>query len=513
VIWKAVAWVWCWLDLPVAGPDLRRRLRRAFGVAALLILALSAWRAADWQNSVREVWGLPPVDTISLVTVGLLAVVVFVVLILSGRFFGWLVVRSLRWLDRYVPRKIAKAAALLVAVAVFATLLNGILFQTVLRVVDISSRAADALIEPDLAAPQVTDMPGSPASLIAWEDMGRLGRQFVASAPTEAEISAFWDAPARDPLRVYVGLTSAGSPEDRARLAFDELLRTGGFERDVLVIAVPTGSGWLDAGSHDALEFMHRGDVATVAVQYSYLASWVSLLVDPGHGIREAQALFDLVYAHWTDLPADGRPQLYLHGLSLGAFLSQSTVPLLDVWGDPIDGALWAGSPFLSQFWRFVVLRREGESPAWRPRFGNGSLIRAMNQDGFAAGDAAADWGPTRLVFLQYASDPIVFFDTSLAFERPDWLTPPRGKDVSSRMRWIPVVTMLQVGLDMAVSLGTKGFGHDYIAEHYIPAWAAVTDPDSWSEARASALNEVFRDRPNRWDVLTPEADATPAPD
>jgi uncharacterized membrane protein len=388
VIWKAVAWIWCWLDLPLPRPDLLRRLRQGFAVAALLILVFSAWRAADWQNSVREVWGLPPVDTISLLTVGLLAVVVFLVLVLLGRFFGWLVVRSMRWLDGYVPRKIAKAAALLVAVVVFTTLLNGILLQSVLRLVDISSRAADSLIEPDLAQPNGADRPGGPASLIAWEDIGRLGRHFVASAPTQAEISAFWDAPAREPLRVYVGLTSAWRPEDRARLAFDELLRTGGFERDILVLAVPTGSGWLDAGSHDALEFMHRGDVATVAVQYSYLASWVSLLVDPSHGLREAQALFDLVYAHWTDLPPDARPRLYLHGLSLGAFLSQSTVPLLDVWGDPIDGALWVGSPFLSQFWRFVVLRRENDSPAWRPRFGNGSLIRAMNQDGFAAGDA-----------------------------------------------------------------------------------------------------------------------------
>lgn len=80
-------------------------------------------------------------------------------------------------------------------------------------------------------------------------------------------------------------------------------------------------------------------------------------------------------------------------------------------------------------------------------------------------------------------------------------------------MRWIPVVTMLQVGLDMAVSLGTKGHGHDYIAEHYIPAWAEVTRPDDWWEARQIALQEVFRDRPNRWDIFTPEDAATDAPD
>lgn len=501
--WKAFVATWTWLELPTPGDPRRRSLRIMFGVAALLVLAMSVWRAADWQNSIRERWDMPPLDTIAPLTVGLVAIAVFFALVLLGRFFGWLVRRAARWLYRYVPRKIANAAAFAFAVTIFSLLFNGMLFQGVLRVVDLASRAADALIEPDIAPPENADMPGSPASLIAWEDMGRLGREFVGSAPTAEEISTFWGTEAREPLRIYAGLNTAGSPEERARLAFDALLRTGGFEREVLVIAVPTGSGWLDAGSHDSLDFMHRGDVATVAVQYSYVASWISLLVDPRQGIREAQALFDLVYGHWATLPADSRPRLYLHGLSLGAFLSQSTVPLLDVLGDPFDGALWAGSPFLSEFWRFLVVRRDPESPAWRPRFGNDTLIRSMNQDGFAIEDAVADWGPTRLVFLQYASDPIVFFDSSLAFNRPDWLSGERGPDVSPDMRWIPVVTMLQVGLDMAVSLGMSGYGHDYVAEHYIPAWAEVTEPQGWSQARQAALQAVFRDRGNRWDVFT----------
>lgn len=497
-IWKAAAWVWTWLELP--RPDGRpwRGARAVFTTAALLLLGASVWQASAWQNSVRERWDMPPVDTIAPLTVAVIAIAVFLLLVLLGRFFGWLVRRAARWLYRYVPPKIANAVAVLFAVILFTTLFNGMLLQGVLRLVDISARAADELVEPDLAPPKDPAIPGSPSSLVAWADMGRWGRHFVATAPTAEEISAFWDAPARAPLRVYVGLTSAGSPQDRARLAFQELLRTGGFEREVLVVAVPTGSGWLDPGSHDPLDYMHRGDVATVAVQYSYLSSWISLLVDPSYGLEEAQALFDLVYGHWTSLPAAERPRLYLHGLSLGAYLSQSTVPLLDVWGDPFDGAMWAGSPFLSEFWRFLVARRQRDSPAWRPRFGNGSLIRAVNQAGPAPEDSGAPWSPTRLLFLQYASDPIVFFDTSLAFERPDWLAGERGPDVSPAMRWIPIVTMLQVGFDMAVALGVPGYGHDYIAAHYIPAWAETTDPEGWSPARAASLEDMFRSRSSR---------------
>jgi len=486
------------LDMALARPaGAAAALRIVAALALLGLLAAVLWQASAWQNSVRALWQMPPVDTIAPLKVAAISAGVFGGLLVLGRLFAWLLGRAAAALSRYVPRKLAAFAGFVIAVAVFTTLLNGVLLQGVLRLIDVSSRTADALVAPDLAIPDAAGQTGSAASLVAWEDLGRWGRSFVASAPTAEEIAAFWQAPARDPIRVYVGLTAAGDARQRAQLAFEELRRVGGFDREVLVIAVPTGSGWLDPGSHDPLDYMHRGDIATVAVQYSYLSSWVSVLVDPTYGLREAQALFDLVYGHWISLPKDDRPRLYLHGLSLGAFLSQSTVPLLDVLGDPFDGAMWAGSPFLSEFWHFVIARRAPGSPAWRPRFGNDSLIRSTNQVD-VLDDADAPWGPIRLVFLQYASDPIVFFDPSLAFARPDWLRGQRGPDVSAKMRWIPVVTMLQVGFDMAVALGVRGYGHDYIAEHYIPAWAETTQPAGWTAAREAALTALFEGRPVR---------------
>ena len=35
-------------------------------------------------------------------------------------------------------------------------------------------------------------------------------------------------------------------------------------------------------------------------------------------------------------------------------------------------------------------------------------------------------WGPIRSVYIQYASDPMVFFSPNLAFQRPEWLTGER---------------------------------------------------------------------------------------
>lgn len=492
--WWAGFRAWVWLGLPVATGRRQQVLRRLGGLAALAMLMVVSWHAADWQNTIRRLWGLDPVATMTPAIVLLVAVPVFLALLFLGRLFLWLLARGAKAFTRYLPPRLAFAVAALVAASLIWAVFSGVLVKGALRAIDVSALATDALIAPDLPLPTRAGQTGSAQSLIAWRDLGRWGRSFVASAPTGARISAFWGQPAMDPLRVYVGLTAAGSPEARAQLAFEELRRAGGFDRAVLVIAVPTGSGWLDPGAQDTLDYMHRGNVATVAVQYSYLSSWISLLVDPGYGLAEAQALFDLVYSHWTTLPRDARPRLYLHGLSLGAYLSQSTVPLLDVLADPFDGAMWAGSPFLSEFWRFVVDRRAPDSPAWRPRFGNGSLIRATNQDG-RFDDGVAPWGPMRLVLLQYASDPIVFFDRSLAWRRPDWLTGERGPDVSPQMRWFPVVTFLQVGLDMGVSLGIPGYGHDYIARHYIPAWAETTEPEGWTPEREATLQALFAER------------------
>jgi uncharacterized membrane protein len=57
-----------------------------------------------------------------------------------------------------------------------------------------------------------------------------------------------------------------------------------------------------------------------------------------------------------------------------------------------------------------------------------------MNQDGEAAGPASAPnaaWGPMRVVFLPYASDPVTFFDYRGLYREPDWMLPPPGLDVS----------------------------------------------------------------------------------
>jgi uncharacterized membrane protein len=250
------------------------------------------------------------------------------------------------------------------------------------------------------------------------------------------------------------------------------------FDRAILVVAAPTGTGFMEEAAIAPLEFLFRGDVATVAMQYSYMQSPFSLIFEPGYGAEAARALFRRVYRHWTRLPKDGRPRLYLQGLSLGALSSEQSVQLHEVLGDPFHGALWSGPPFPSPIHRSVTAEREPGSTAWLPRFGDGSFIRFANGPDTPLAEGPP-WGPMRIIYLQHPSDAIVFFDFAMLWREPDWLRPPRGPEVSPDLQWYPVVTGLQVAADMALSNNVPlGFGHQYSPLSYIDAWIALTDPD-----------------------------------
>jgi uncharacterized membrane protein len=372
--------------------------------------------------------------------------------------------------------------------------INGVLFRVALHVADASFQEYDKLIEPEAGPPTDPLKTGSNASLLAWDKLGRAGRAFISSGPTRKDISAFSHRNALEPIRVYVGLRSANALEARAKLALEELKRVGGFERSVLIVVTPTGTGWVDPAALNSVEYLHDGDVASVVLQYSYLASWLSLLVEPDNGVDAARALFKEVYAYWITLPKNRRPKLYLYGLSLGAANSQQSTDLIEVLGDPFSGALWSGPPYSSRLWRSLTDRRNPGSPAWLPRFRNGSFVRFINQHGEFAGPASAAsaaWGPMRVIYLQYASDPVTFFDYRSIYREPDWMLPPRGPDVSPQLRWYPVVTFLQLAMDMfRATTAPIGYGHVYAPAHYIDAWIEVTDVRGWSQEEIARLKQ-----------------------
>ncbi|HET7847884.1 MAG TPA: alpha/beta-hydrolase family protein [Pseudolabrys sp.] len=485
-------WLWHYLELPVASSRMRAAANALVAAGSFLVVVSFLWRAAAWQDSIRAVMGLPPVETARPFKVCAIALATFVLLLALVRLF-WYVSRFLASrIRRFIPRRIANVVGVLAGILLFWSIADNLLVRTTFRALDSSFRAYDALLEPERPQPTASGKTGSAASLVKWSELGRAGREFVSSAPTGEQISTFTGRPARDPIRVYVGLRGADTPQARARLALAELKRQHGFERSILIIITPTGTGWVDPAAMDSVEYLHDGDVASVAVQYSYLNSPLSLLFEPDYGLAAARALFAEIYGYWTTLPKDKRPKLYVHGLSLGAMNSERSAELFETVGDPISGALWSGPPFESRVWRWFTANRNDNSPYWLPQFRDGRFVRFMNQNG-PTGPADAPWGPMRIVYLQYASDPIMLFSYQDAYRAPVWMTPPRGPDVSPDLQWYPIVTMLQIALDMAGATGTPmGYGHVFAPEHYIDAWVAVTDVRNWSPEALARLKKYL---------------------
>jgi len=487
-------WLWAYMELPQPKDRLLRVATLAAATGCALVAVISLRKAARWQNSIRELMQLEPVDTAHPFEVVLIALAVLAILVALARLFQLTLRFVAIRVDRFLPRQVSHVIGAVAAVALFWAVINGVLFRAALGVADASYREFDKLIEPETEQPIDPLKTGSSASLLAWYDLGRAGREFISSGPTREEISTFSGRSSLEPIRVYVGLRSAETPEARAKLALEELKRVGGFDRSVLIVVTPTGTGWVDPAALDSVEYLHDGAVASIALQYSYLGSWLYLLAGADYGADAARALFKEVYEYWTTLPKDRRPRLYLHGLSLGAKNSEQSTDLIEVLGDPFAGALWSGPPYSSRLWRSLTDRRNPGSPAWLPRFRNGSFARFMNQHGEAAGpDSApnAAWGPMRVVYLQYASDPVTFFDYRSLYRGPEWMLPPRGPDVSPQLRWYPVVTLLQLMLDMFMATGAPiGYGHVYAPAHYIDAWIELTDVRDRSPEEITRLKQ-----------------------
>ncbi len=224
-------------------------------------------------------------------------------------------------------------------------LTNQLVVRGLLDAADRFFLRADELIDDGVEQPLEPFVAGSDESLIPWDTIGRQGKNF---SPVDLRQRTSSSRPTRRRC-VHPSLRGDAKRRDtseRAALALEELKRVGAFERSLLIVATPTGTGWLDPGAVNTVEYLHHGDTAIVAAQYSYLPSWITIWWIPRRSIESADALFDTVYSYWKTLPKSSRPKLYLQGLSLGSLGSEVSADLYNIFEDPIQGALWSGHLF-----------------------------------------------------------------------------------------------------------------------------------------------------------------------
>ena len=459
-------------------------------VGGALTLAAGVFYFHSWQDHVRDLMGVPRLQWFNYPQAAVLSVVVLFAFVEIGQLIGKLIRFLVRQLNRVAPPRVSFVAVVTVIFAISIALLNGIVVRGAMDVLNKTFSGVNDELDPNHPAPTTTLRSGGPGSLASWESLGHQGRIFIRGGPTVAQLTAFNNAPAVEPIRAYAGLHSANGIRETAELAARELEREGGLKRKVIAVATTTGTGWINAAEADSLEYMYNGDTAIVSMQYSFLPSWLSFLVDKENARQAGQALFEAVDKRVRALPEAQRPKIVVFGESLGSFGGEAPFLSPNNIIARTNGALFSGPTFNNTMRDDILANRDPGSPEWLPIFDDGANVRfAARAENLARPKTA--WGQPRIAYLQHASDPIAWWNPDLLFSEPDWLREPRGYDVSTDMRWIPVVTFLQVSADMAVAVDVPdGHGHRYVKD-VVNAWAAVMQPPGWTPEKTEKLRSM----------------------
>ncbi len=277
-----------------------------------------------------------------------------------------------------------------------------------------------------------------PDSLIPRESLDFEASRFLAGAETGLPM---------DPIRVFVGVHSAATVEERAELAVRELARLGAFERSRIVVISATLRGYVNPIIPDAVEHFSGGDCACVVIQY-YDKRTMLMPAKVPIAARTHRALLQRLVRHRGDA------EVMVYGESLGAWASQNVfrsggTAALDALG--VSRALWIGTPY------FSLLRRDFERGKL-PIDERVAMVRATE----LVEEDPPDAERARFVFLHRMTDPVVLFPgLELFWRKPDWM--PSSE-------WRPGITFVQTLIDLVnatnwTSALPQALAHDYRLE------------------------------------------------
>ncbi|WP_371483028.1 alpha/beta hydrolase [Kitasatospora sp. NBC_00315] len=470
----------------------RRRAWAVFLVCAFVLFAAFFALGQYWQNEIRNLMGVKDYNILFAVLSPLVAALVFCLLLLLARGIRGLYRWAASLLRRWIGPRATHAVAWILAAGVTYLIVTGLLLDGLVGVANETFSLRDTTTTEGVQQPGSALRSGGPDSLVPWDSLGRQGRNFTGTGPSERDIAQFSHRPAMEPIRTYAGLGSASDTESRAALAVQDLTRAGGFQRKNLLVVTTTGSGWVDPASIDTFEYLSGGDSAAVALQYSYLPSWISYLVDQTKAREAGRDLFDAVYDVWSKLPAGERPRLFVAGESLGSFGGEAAFSGEYDLRNRTAGTLFAGPPNFNTLFREFSDRRDAGSPEVQPVYKDGRTVRFSNDPVTGIVPTGQPWEGSRVLYLMHPSDPIVWWSPRLVFSEPDWIGQAPGRDVLEGMVWMPFVTFWQVTADLPFSTGVPaGHGHKYAAE-YVDGWNAVMQPSGVSGEDLSSLRSII---------------------
>jgi uncharacterized membrane protein len=238
-----------------------------------------------------------------------------------------------------------------------------------------------------------------------------------------------------------------------------ELERTGAFDRELLMVISPTGTGYVNYVAVETAAYLTRGNIASVAMQYSLRPSPLSL-----------------------DRVAEGRHHYRM---------------LIDA-----IAALWIGTPYMSK-WKQEVL--DGDRPD-----SDRSLVGRFNDFGELEALAPKARERLRYVMITHANDAVGHFGLDLLVRAPDWLGPAatRAATVPGAEQWLCPTTFVQTLVDMKNAANVipgqfEARGHDYRADlaRFIREVYRLPATDAQLAAVEAALRASELDRKRRLDA------------
>ena len=353
-------------------------------------------------------------------------------------------------------------------------------------------------VKASLAYHYLPSVSGGDGSLAPLDTLDREGRKFVGLATPASAIKEVMGPGASDPVRVYVGLGSARTADERVRLAVAELERLGAFRRRRVLVACPTGSGFVNPVFVEAEEYMSRGDVATVAVQYGSERSHRSLKAVP-----VARDTYRLLLEILRDRLAtlDGhRPETVFYGESLGAWIGaemlvQGGLDLAERLG--VTRGVLLGIPHGGAYKLIRLRGRDAGAGVGVGVFGTAAELDALPTDEQAG---------LRYVVVTHPEDPVSnYTGLQLLWRRPFWLRPGRRHArIPAEMRWMPGLTFLQVLFDVKNATSFTPFfearAHDYRAEHPVIVRIALGHADVTEEQLAAIAERTVESAQAQWE-------------
>lgn len=339
---------------------------------------------------------------------------------------------------------------------------------------------------------------GGHHSGIEWKSLSREGRRFVNMVLSQSEITAVTEHPSRDPIRIFVGLDSAPTVDARVALAMDELDRLGAFDRAVLCLTSPTGTGYINYVLAETLEFATNGDCATVGMQYSVRPSFLSL-DRVALGREQNRALLLAVYGRLMGMAESDRPKVVLFGESLGAHTIQDAFMHEGTAGferSRIDRALFVGTPAESKWaeqWRLDPKRYDP----------NNEVVELSNVEEFEALDPEAQQR-AKYILLSHHDDPITKFSPALIVQEPEWMRDGEGrsKALLPFVKWYPFTSFVSTLVDVKNAMNVipgrfEGWGHDYRLD--IPRFTLLAYDLQMPEPVFDRMYQALQARELKW--------------